>query len=280
MARARDPWDQWVFRLRLGGELEGVRSYHARSVTYDASANRTTEEWKLNLSAYRRSGRDEFRYPVEYDTLGLPLRDTTVVSTYQNWNGAGSLVRSLTGHWSARLSGAIYRSTSDNQRLVIEGASAIEYDIFPYSASTARQLALRVRAGVQHAIYDDTTIYERIRETHAFLGTALVLSVTQPWGTAYVSLDRRTFLHDLTKNRVSVVVSLDVRVLRGQSAELSGNYARIHDQLFLAKGSVSDVEVLLQRRTLETSYSYSMGFSLVYRFGSIYNNVVNPRFGD
>jgi len=54
----------------------------------------------------------------------------------------------------------------------------------------------------------------------------------------------------------------------------------IHDQLGLVKGGVSAEEVLLRRRELETQYSYyaSIGFS--YTFGSIYNNVVNPRFGD
>jgi len=278
-ARTHDPWNYWVFQLRFGGYLQGVKSYQSRSFNYNASVNRTTEAWKIGFSAYYNGGRDEFLYPIEYDTLGLPVRDTTVVSTYESWSGSGSLVRSLTDHWSARIASSVSRSTSDNQLLVLEGAPAIEYNIFPYSESTRRQLAFRLRAGVQHAIYDDTTIYDRTSETHAFASAGLYLSVTQPWGTAYLSLDRRMFLYDLTKNRLSLYASFEVRIFRGLSAEMWGNYAQIHDQLFLAKGTVSESEVLLRRRTLETSYSYWTGFSLVYRFGSIFNNVVNPRFG-
>ena len=37
--------------------------------------------------------------------------------------------------------------------------------------------------------------------------------------------------------------------------------------------------MLLQRRQLETSYRYFASAGLSYTFGSIYNNIVNPRFG-
>jgi len=39
-------------------------------------------------------------------------------------------------------------------------------------------------------------------------------------------------------------------------------------------------EILLRRRELETSYYYYFSIGLSYTFGSIYNNVVNPRFDD
>lgn len=61
---------------------------------------------------------------------------------------------------------------------------------------------------------------------------------------------------------------------------LYGNYSIIHDQLGLTKGAVSAEEVLLQRKELETQYSYYVSFGGSYTFGSIYNNVVNPRFGN
>jgi hypothetical protein len=37
-------------------------------------------------------------------------------------------------------------------------------------------------------------------------------------------------------------------------------------------------EVLLQQQVLATNYSYYSSISFNYRFGSIYNNVVNTRF--
>lgn len=58
------------------------------------------------------------------------------------------------------------------------------------------------------------------------------------------------------------------------------SYEIIHDQLGLVKGGVTPEEVLLRRRELETQFSYYSSIGLSYTFGSIYNNVVNPRFGD
>jgi hypothetical protein len=54
----------------------------------------------------------------------------------------------------------------------------------------------------------------------------------------------------------------------------------IHDQLGLPKGGASTEEILLQTKRLSTQYTYYSSFGLSYTFGSIYNNVVNPRFGN
>ncbi|NOZ55257.1 MAG: hypothetical protein GXO73_00510, partial [Calditrichaeota bacterium] len=55
--------------------------------------------------------------------------------------------------------------------------------------------------------------------------------------------------------------------------------SRIHDQLSLPKKGASREEVLLRRRMLATTYSYFVSFGVSYTFGSIYTNIVNPRFG-
>jgi hypothetical protein len=39
-------------------------------------------------------------------------------------------------------------------------------------------------------------------------------------------------------------------------------------------------DILLQRKQMATQYEYFTGFGFTYTFGSIYNNVVNPRFGN
>ena len=38
-------------------------------------------------------------------------------------------------------------------------------------------------------------------------------------------------------------------------------------------------EVLLRLRELQSGYQVSVDISLTYSFGSIFNNIVNPRFG-
>jgi len=52
----------------------------------------------------------------------------------------------------------------------------------------------------------------------------------------------------------------------------------IHDQLSLPAGGATQEEILLHRQELETAYSYWGSMGISYTFGSIYNNIVNPRF--
>jgi hypothetical protein len=46
----------------------------------------------------------------------------------------------------------------------------------------------------------------------------------------------------------------------------------------LVKGDISEQDVLTRKRQLASTYNYYTGFGLNFRFGSILNNFVNPRF--
>jgi hypothetical protein len=72
--------------------------------------------------------------------------------------------------------------------------------------------------------------------------------------------------------------NVNARLFKGFSLSLFSSIGLVHDQLYLPKGAATDEEILLQRRQLETSYRYYAGVSLTYSFGSIFNNIVNPRF--
>jgi len=52
----------------------------------------------------------------------------------------------------------------------------------------------------------------------------------------------------------------------------------VKDQINLRVGEATDEEILLRQRELGTDFRYGFSFGLTYRFGSIYNNAVNPRF--
>jgi hypothetical protein len=78
---------------------------------------------------------------------------------------------------------------------------------------------------------------------------------------------------------MSVYGSLSIRLFKGLSFDIFGSFERIRDQLSLVKGEISEADLLLRRRQLETGYSYRGQIGLSYTFGSMYSNVVNPRFG-
>jgi len=87
-------------------------------------------------------------------------------------------------------------------------------------------------------------------------------------------------LHDFSKNRVDISTSISFRIFKGFSVELYGGYSFIHNQLNIAKNDATLEEILLQQRSFATSFSYWSSFGISYTFGSIYNNIVNPRLSD
>jgi len=54
----------------------------------------------------------------------------------------------------------------------------------------------------------------------------------------------------------------------------------VRDQLSLCKGDASLEDILLSKKQLATNHEYFLSVSLSYTFGSIFSNVVNPRFGN
>jgi hypothetical protein len=86
------------------------------------------------------------------------------------------------------------------------------------------------------------------------------------------------YLHDTRKNRASIGGNMNVRLFRGFSLDVRANYSRVRDQLSIAKEDATTDEILLRLKELQTDYEYSMDVGISYRFGSSFNNVVNPRF--
>jgi hypothetical protein len=104
------------------------------------------------------------------------------------------------------------------------------------------------------------------------------VSATQPWGSVAGSIEGATLLDDFSKRHLQLFNSINARLFKGFSFNMFGSVSLLRDQLYLAKGGATEEEILLQRRALSTSYSYFVGIGLTYTFGSIFNNVVNPRF--
>ncbi len=59
---------------------------------------------------------------------------------------------------------------------------------------------------------------------------------------------------------------------------VGASYTRVRDQIFLSGRDLTDEERLLELQTQQTDFEASLNFGLSYRFGSIFNNVVNNRF--
>jgi len=265
---ADDPWNFWIFRISGNGDYRSEERNTRKAIRLRVSANRTTEAWKIGFSSN-----------IDYTDSRYVLSDgETYVNVTRNYNNSGQVVKSLTDHWSAAVRGGWLRSTYYNKDLEANASAGFEYNVFPYAESSTRELTFRYLVGVEHVKYEEETIFDKVKETLYRQSVATSLSLRQPWGTSRVSLDFQQYLHDLKKNSLDFDWNLEVRLFRGFSFDVDGNISRIRDQLYLVKGEATDEEVLLLRRQLGTAYRYELGFGITYQFGSIFNNVVNPRF--
>ncbi len=263
-----DKWNNWVFRVSVNGYFTGEKSYQNKYLNSSVSANRVTSDWKINLNG-------TYYYSVSiYDISGVKYSSDNR-SKYIN----ALVVRSLSDHWSIGGSFSVGSSSYNNQKFYTTLMPGIEYDIYPYSQSTRRQLRLLYRVGFNPVIYYDTTIYEKTKDNLWNHSLTAAFQAVQKWGSVNISFVYSNYLHDWSKNNLSLDGELDLRIAKGLSLNIGGGVSLIHDQLSLVKGQASTEEILTRRRQLETQYQFFTMFGLSYTFGSIYNNVVNPRFG-
>ena len=106
------------------------------------------------------------------------------------------------------------------------------------------------------------------------------LDVRQPWGSLEGGVEFSQYLHDRSKYRIEFDGEVSLQLVRGLSLDLEGSASRIRDQISLPRRGATPEEVLLQLRELQSGYEVRFSFGISYSFGSIFNNVVNPRFGN
>lgn len=265
---AEDPWDYWVFQLRASGYAQVESSTRYSRYSGSVSADRTTDAWRIGLGA------NYYRYEQRYE-----LSTGTATSLRKDWGVNGVLVRSVGAQWAVGIKANAGSSTYNNQHLDLKVQTGVEYDFFPYGESSRRSLTLRYLVGPSYFDYEDRTIYGYMSETRAQQSLTGTLALVQPWGSWSTSVSAADYLGEGSKYHTSVFGNVNVRLFKGFSINLFGNYTWLHDQLYISAAGLTDEEILLQQRQLSTQFQYYTSVSIQYRFGSIFNNVVNPRFG-
>jgi hypothetical protein len=269
VAPVDDPWNFWTFRTNLRGFFNGESRFSSRSLNGSISANRITEDWKIQLSANGNQSKQRFR-----------VDSTRTVISRQEGFGLNSLVgRSLSDHWSVGGRASASSSSFLNQDLHTRIGPVLEYSVYPYAEATRRQITLQYTVGMNHFDYDEITIFNETEETigdHRLIGA---LEMRQPWGNLSLGAEGSQFLHDLRRYRAETYGDADIRLYKGLSLNFFGSVSYIRDQIHLSAAGATPEEVLLRQQQLDTNYRYFGSVGVSYTFGSIYNNVVNPRLG-
>jgi hypothetical protein len=264
-----DRWNNWVFELEAEPRMEAEESLKELSLRSSVSASKITHDWKVELDFDHRYTRTKYTF------------DDTLYTKYRSYQGLDLLlVKSLGDHWSAGIKSDMLSSSYNNIDFSWDFMPSVEYNIFPYAQSTHKQLRFLYGVGISLRNYTDTTIYNQIEELLWQQSLQVAWEVREKWGSINLSLEGSNFFHDFSKNRLVLNGFVSVRVLKGLSFRVGGSAARINDQLSLVKGEASEADILLRLQELQTSYNIRGEVGVTYTFGSIYNNIVNPRFGN
>ena len=263
-----DPWNLWVYRLRLSGSVSAEESLGSNALFGSFSANRVSERWKtllgVNISATR----------TRYD---LTPTDRFTSST-RNVDLSGLLVGSLGSHWAWAVGSSATAATFVNQDLTVRVAPGVQYNVFPYDESTRRQLTITYAVGATAFDYEQLTIFGKTSETLTDETVTVALDIRQPWGQSGLAVEASHFFADVQKHHVTAFATTDVRIVRGLSFSVNANASRIRDQVFLPAAGLTPEEILVQRQQLATNYRFAVTVGFTISFGSPYSNIVNSRF--
>jgi len=264
-----DRWKSWVFKVDVSGNLRYEESYNRQEFRSSFSANKITPDWRIELD-----GRGE------YEVSNYDFGDGEIYKSDKNSYSLKSLfVKSLSDHWSIGGRVEAEHSTYSNKEMDLSFYPAIEYNLFPYYESTRRQLRFLFATGYNDVTYIDTTIYGKIREGLFGQQLTVAYEVRQPWGSITTSLKGNVYLHDLTKNNLRFNTFIVYRIYKGLSLTMWGDASLVRDQLNLSNDGATEEEILLRRKEIASNFKFNVNIGLSYTFGSVYNNVVNPRFG-
>jgi len=267
MEQPEDKWDYWVFQSSLNGWFHGESSYSSLNTRWSFIARRTTEAWKLRFQL--RGSYNEDRYTISGDEY---------VNISRNPGFNSMVVKSISDHFSVGFRAGTFVSTYSNLDKSIWVNPTLEYNIFPYKESTRREFRFQYMFGWRMNDYHEVTIYDQNEEKLLKEALEIDFELHKPWGSAELNIEGLHYFHDWKKNRLALRGELALKILKGFSYTIRGGYSLIHDQLSLPKGQASHEDILLQTQELETQYNYWGSMGISYTFGSIYNNIVNPRF--
>lgn len=268
-APTRDPWNLWLYRVSGNASFQAEESTRETEWRLNLSADRVTDRWKISFGASLEENIQ--RFDLDEDEPFKVTRGSRELE--------GFVAKSLGPHWSIGFDTSVASSDFGNIELSARGMPAIEYSLFPYREYATRQLVFQYGAGLRYARYEEITLFDKTRETVGQHELSARFDQQKTWGSIEVDLEASQFLHDLSLYRLEAQTDLSIRILRGLSVNLEVQASRIRDQISLPRRGATPEEVLLRLRELQSGYQLEFSFGISYSFGSLFNNVVNPRFG-
>ncbi|TNE52280.1 MAG: hypothetical protein EP344_15885 [Bacteroidetes bacterium] len=265
---ASDPWNFWTFSVRTNVNFNGQEVSRSMNLFGRVDISRVSEHQKTAFNVGGDYGRNTFQF------------EDTLREVYENggYFFNASEVLAIDNHWSYGFFGGGRQAQFNNLKMSTYLQSGIEYNIFPYVDVARRQLRLRYFLGSRFNSYFDETVYFKTEEWLWEQVLAMNYKQLFQWGDFNMGFRYSNYLHDWSLNRTHIFIGLELNLFRGFRFNVYSDYGVVHNQVELPSGGATKEEALLQIRQLQTGYNYGLHTGVRYTFGSIYSNVINPRF--
>ena len=263
-----DPWNYWSFNIGLNMNIRGEESFQEQEYFGRVSASRVTKKEKVFLLVW-----------ANLEESSFTLSDgNEVTSDNKRYRAFGQWVGSISDHWSAGVRALVGSSSFGNTDFEATVRPAIEFNVYPYSQNSTRRFSFMYTAGIVYNNYTLPTLFDQLEETLLRHGLDIEFEQTQPWGAIEFDIEFDQYLHDLSLYSISFNPNIELNLFKGLKLEFGGFISFVGDRINISKEDISDQDIILQNKQLDTSYSYASYVGFNYRFGSKNNNIVNPRF--
>jgi hypothetical protein len=261
-----DNWNNWVFELYGSFNFENEKSISEEEYNLGFDIDRVTDMWRLRSDF-------ELDRSIKFFSGG----EQNYSSERESLNFSGSLVRSISNHFSTGFFSSFTQDTFRNYKSSINISPAVEYNFIPYKEVLTREVTLAYKLGYNIYNYIEETIYEFEDQKMFNHSLTLNLRFREKWGSVYSYLVASQFLDLPKQNRLTINNNINLRIVRGLSLRISAYFRFIRDQINLPKGQASVEDLLLRQRQISTNFQNRISMGLSYTFGSIFNNIVNNR---
>lgn len=261
-----DQWKNWVFEVSGSFNFENEKSIKEEEYNLGLEVDRVTEMWRIRSD-----------FGISRSVKFFSGDNQNYNSKRQSTSFSGSVVKSLSNHFSTGIFGSYLNDTFRNYKSFLNFSPALEYNFIPYSEVLTREITLAYKVGYNFYEYFEKTIYGFLDQKMFNQSLTLNLRYREKWGSIYSYLVASQFLDQPDQNRLTLNNYINLRIIRGLSLRISGNFQLIRDQINLPQGEASIEDLLLRQRQISTNFQNRISLGLSYTFGSIFNNIVNTR---
>lgn len=269
-----DPWKSWVFDISGSGSFSSQKTSRSLSLGGCLYMSKITPEIKIESSnsySYNESKLDYYDADTLIYSYNLNQKDIYSMNLF---------VKSLGNHFGIGGFASFCKSEFSNLDFQMILGPAVEFNLFSYEDASNRKLTFLYSINYEQTNYNKLTIYNKMNDHMFRHDLSINFMYLEPWGTISAYANGSAYLNDLSQYLAGVSTVAYIRLFKGLSFNISCGLNYCQNQRSLMLEAVSTEDFLTGQYEMERDFSYSAMIGISYRFGSMNNNSVNPRFGN